>query len=392
MQIDSGPRRALLATITAIALSVLAACAGDAEGTGTDGGKETSAASGKAWSIPAVMIDCDSPEVDRNGCAGDATEGTYTSLDRSEVTKPWKICITVPHLKDPIWVANNYGAVEESRRLGVNMQFHDAGGYTEVTTQAQQIEDCSVQGVDAIIVGAVSFDALNPVIETAVANGIVVIDGGNGISSPKVQARAVLDYFEMGKAAGGYLASLGKPAKVALLPGPAGVGWSERSAEGFVEAIAGSSVHVVDKKYGDTAKEVQLKLVEDLLSAHKDIDVIAGTAVTIDVARTVLMERGLQDQVQLVATYLIPSTLDLIKTGAASCAPTEQPVLTYRIAVDQAVRLLEKKPLDDKHERFAPQPLLVCGPAAGDKDNLADFDETTSFAPAGFRPQSKVTP
>ncbi|GAA1789759.1 TMAO reductase system periplasmic protein TorT [Planosporangium flavigriseum] len=338
------------------------------------------------------MIDCDAPDVDPKGCAGKATEGTYTSLARSDVTKPWKICITVPHLKDPIWVAQNYAAVQESRRLGVNMQFHDAGGYTEVTNQAQQVENCTAQKVDAIIVGAVSFDALNPVIESAIDKGIVVIDGGNGISSPKIKTRTVLDYYEMGKSAGAYLAKQGKPAKVALLPGPAGVSWSERSAQGFKDAIAGSPVQIIDTKYGDTAKEVQLKLVEDVLSAHKDVDVIAGTAVTIDVARTVLVERGREQQVKLVATYLIPTTLDLIKSGAASCAPTEQPVITYSMAVDQAVRRLEKKPLDDKYERYAPRPLLVCGPAAGKDNNLSTFDEKTSFAPKGYSPVFKVSP
>lgn len=389
MESTARPRRLLVACASVMVLGILAAC-------GNAGGKPAASGSsgndGKPWSAPAVMIDCDAPGVDPKGCAGPATEGTYTSLARSDVTKPWKICITVPHLKDPIWVAQNYSAADESRRLGINMQFHDAGGYTEITNQAQQIENCAAQKVDAIIVGAVSFDALNPVIESAIDKGIVVVDGGNGISSPKIRTRAVLDYYEMGKSAGAYLTKQGKPAKVALLPGPAGVSWSERSAQGFKDAIAGTQVQLIDTKYGDTAKEVQLRLVEDMLSAHKDLDVIAGTAVTIDVARTVLVERAKESQVKLVATYLIPTTLELIKSGAASCAPTEQPVLTYRMAVDQAVRVLEKKPLDQTYERYAPRPLLVCGPAAGNDNNLSTFDESTSFAPKGFSPVFQVRP
>jgi protein TorT len=65
--------------------------------------------------------------------------------------------------------------------------------------------------------------------------------------------------------------------------------------------------------------------------------------------------------------------------------------MTFRIAVDTAVRLLEKKPLKEGFERNAPKPLLACGPKAGAGANTDDFDATTSFAPKGWKPVTTVT-
>jgi protein TorT len=367
-------------------LVALAAC-------GNSGGGSPQAAADETadWTIPATFIDCQATGVER-GCIGKGVEDTYTPLAKSDVTKPWKICVTVPHLKDEIWVAVNYGTTAESRRLGVDMQFHDAGGYTEVTNQVSQIENCVSDGADAIIIGAVSQDSLNPALDAAVAKGVVVIDAGNGVTSDKVQGRAVVDYYDMGKAVGENLVKQNKAMRVALLPGPAGAGWAERSALGFKEAVAGSSVQIVDTKYGETGKEVQLRLVEDTLASHKDLDALVGTAVTVDVAQTVLSERGQTDKIGLYGTYINPSTLELLKGGRAVCAPTEQPVMTFRIAVDNAVRLLEKKPIKEGYERNSPNPLLACGPKAGAANNIDKFDSSTSFAPKGWKPVTTVKP
>lgn len=344
----------------------------------------------EAWTVPAVFIDCDGPGV-QPGCVGEGEEGEYSSLDASEVAQPWQICVTVPHLKDPIWVATNYGMTAESRRLGVEMRFSDAGGYTNTTEQVKQIEDCTAQGADAIIVGAVSQDALNPAIQQALDAGIVVVDYGNGVTA-EVPGHAIVDYYDMGKAIGTELVALGKAKKVVLLPGPAGAGWTERSVLGFKDAIAGSDVELLDVKYGETAKEVQLALAQDAIATYGDLDGIVGSAVTMDVAHGVLAERGLGDRVSLWGTYLVPTTMDLIESGKVVCAPTEQPVVTSQMSVDVAVRLLENKPLREGVERVGPLPLTVCGPAAGDADNVEEFDTATSFAPDGWNPITDVRP
>jgi hypothetical protein len=66
--------------------------------------------------------------------------------------------------------------------------------------------------------------------------------------------------------------------------------------------------------------------------------------------------------------------------------------MQVRIAVDQAVRLLEGQPLVSgfAQERVEPYAELVCGPAAGDLDNLATFVFGATVAPEGFEPTFTV--
>jgi protein TorT len=140
-------------------------------------------------------------------------------------------------------------------------------------------------------------------------------------------------------------------------------------------------------KYGDTSKEVQLKLLEDTLQADPTVTVIVGTAVTAEAA----VAGGYAGKKQIIADYLIPSTFDEIKKGTVTCGVSDQPVIQARMAVDMAVRLLEKIPLDDKMGRTFPAPILVCGPGAGADANLGSFIPETTFAPTGFKPVFSVS-
>ncbi|SDZ29005.1 monosaccharide ABC transporter substrate-binding protein, CUT2 family [Micromonospora pattaloongensis] len=340
------------------------------------------------WWYPTLFVDCKDAATKAEGCNGERTEGVYNAIPKDLVSKRWKICFAVPHVSDPYWVAADFGAVEEARRLGVDLDVYEAGGYTELSKQLNQIDDCVSSGAEAIVIGAISFNGLDAKVEQLVDQGIVVIDGLNGISNPKVSGRAVLNWREMGGAVGDYLKKQNKSEKVAWFPGPPGAGWAEDATAGFNDAIKGAPVSVAATKYGDTSKEVQLKLLEDTLQADPGISVIAGTAVTADAAVAGNVGGG---KAKIYADYLIPSTFDAIKDGKVTCGVSDQPVIQARMAIDMAVRLLEKIPLDDQKGRAFPAPKLVCGPDAGADANLDSFIPETTFAPADFKPVFRVT-
>ncbi|MCW2724070.1 MAG: reductase system periplasmic protein TorT [Frankiales bacterium] len=334
------------------------------------------------WWYPSLFVDCTAPATDAKGCNGAPTAGVYNAIPKALATKKHQICAVLPHVKDPYWVAMDYGTVTEAKRLGVTLDVYEAGGYTELSKQLNQIDDCVAAGAKAIIIGAISFDGLDAKVAELRGQGIYVIDGLNGISSDKVSARAVLAWHEMGTAAGSYLKERGGTDKVAWFPGPAGAGWAEDATKGIQDILKGTGATIVATKYGDTDKNVQLRLVEDTLQASKDVTVIAGTAVTAEAAAASPLSAGKT----ILADYLIPSTFDLVKSGKVTCAISDQPVIQARMAVDMAVRLLEGIPLDDGRQRAFPAPIRVCGPAAGTAQNLADFIPETTFAPAGFSP------
>jgi protein TorT len=303
----------------------------------------------------------------------------------AEASKKWDLCVSFPHMKDAYWLGVDYGVTEEAKRIGVKANIVEAGGYTELNKQISQIEDCVSAGADAVIIGAISFDGLNNVVAELAAKNIPVIDVINGMSSDKLSAKSLVSFGEMGAKAGAFLASLhsagGTAAKVAWFPGPAGAGWVEAGNTGFQGAIEGSALELVDTKYGDTGKEAQAKLVEDTLEAYPDLDYIVGTAVTAEAAVPILRARGLTDQVKVVSYYYTPGVDQGIARGQILAAPTDSTVVQGRIAVDQAVRILEGA---DYLKHVGPALYVVT------EENHGEFDPSSTLAPNGFRPVFSV--
>src|SRR5437867_3281525 len=242
-------------------------------------GAVTTAQEKQWWPFPVEDRD---PPFDMEG---KKIKNQYTPLPHA--AKKWNICVSFPHMKDAYWTAVDYGVVAESKRLGVKMQLVEAGGYTNLPKQINQLEDCVSQGADAVVIGAISETGLNKLIEEIRAKGIPVIDVINGISSTKLSAKSLVSFGEMGAKAGEYLVKMhpkgAKPVKVAWFPGP---------------------------------------------------------------------------------------------PGAVLAAPTDSAVIQGRIAIDQAVRILEKKPYT-KHT----------GPAIYviDKSNINSFHYESSLAPPDFK-------
>ena len=307
----------------------------------------------------------------------------YSPLEKA--SKAWDICVSFPHMKDAYWLAVDYGVVAESERLGVKMQLVEAGGYTNLNDQISQIEDCVARGADAVVIGAISYDGLNNLVKEIRGKGVPVIDVINGMSSPELSAKSLVSFGEMGYKAGEHIAKLhpkgSDPVKVAWFPGPPGAGWVEAGNKGFQEAVADSAIEVVETKYGDTGKEVQSKLVEDTLEAHPDIDYVVGTAVTAEAAISLLRSRGLSDQVKIMSYYFTPGVFRGIKRDQILAAPTDSAVIQGRIAIDQAVRILEDKP----YEKHVGPALYVI-----DSNNIDTFDRGSSLAPDSFKPTFTV--
>lgn len=315
--------------------------------------------------------------------ASPRTTMDYTPLEKA--SKPWEICVSFPHMKDAYWLGVDYGVVEEAKRLGVKMQLVEAGGYTELNNQISQIEDCVAAGAQALVIGAISFDGLNNIVKEVRSKGIPVIDVVNGMSSPELNAKSLVSFGEMGGKAGAFLAEkhpAGSAAvKAAWFPGPAGAGWVEAGNTGFTGAIDGSAIDLVETKYGDTGKEVQAKLVEDTLEAHPDLDYVVGTAVTAEAAIPILRSRGLTDKVKVLSYYYTPGVDQGIRRGQILAAPTDSPVVQGRVAIDQAVRILEGQ---DYEKHVGPALFVVT------QDNHADFDTSSTLAPTGFKPVFRV--
>jgi periplasmic protein TorT len=298
----------------------------------------------------------------------------------AHATKPWQVCASIPHLKDDYWLAVNFALIQEARRLGVRLDLFEAGGYENLETQKQQIAECVKRGANGLILGAISADGLNDLIASYSDRSIPVVDLINGVSSKSVAARVGADFYDMGLAAGEYIKKLsgtnGKRVRIAWFPGPKGAGWVSAGDQGFRDALKGTKITIVQTSFGDTGITEQAKLLNATLDQHRDIDYIAGTAVTAEAAVQVLRERKLAARIKVISYYFGSGVYRGIQRHTIVAAPTDQPALQTKLAVDLVVRILEKR---DYLKHVSAPVLLVDG------GSINRFDVNSSLAPPGFR-------
>ncbi|MBL6933128.1 MAG: hypothetical protein ISR45_09285 [Rhodospirillales bacterium] len=136
---------------------------------------------------------------------------TYVPLQKAD--KAWKICASIPHLKDPYWTAVNYGLIDQAKLMGVGLRLFEAGGYGNLETQRKQIQECMATGADALIIGGISAEGLDDLIGEYTGKDKVVIDMINGINSPKLTARSGVDFWDMGFLTAKYIREIEKGAQ-----------------------------------------------------------------------------------------------------------------------------------------------------------------------------------
>ncbi len=308
----------------------------------------------------------------------------YKPLPVGAVSKPWHLCVAFPHMKDAYYVAKDYGVLLEAKRQGVSATIMAANGYDDITGQIQQIEDCVAAGGNAVLVNAVSKSGLNGMIDELAKKKIPVLDLGNGVTSDKIAAAALAQYYYAGATAGKYLAETfpagsGKK-KMVWLAGPAGSQWVEDAVRGMKEAIAGSDVDLVKVIYGDTGKAAQMKLLEDALQTYPDLTIIGGVAPAIEGAMEIVKEKNIKDK-KLIAFYSTPPIEQAVRDGIVMATVNDNNLLGSRISVDQAIRLLEGK----LEVKVASRKFSIV-----DSKNVNTYDRATLLAPADFKPVFKV--
>lgn len=265
----------------------------------------------------------------------------YIPLEKS--SKPYRICALFPHLKDSVWLAVNYGLIDEAKRLGVELNVFEAGGYENLPKQVAQFDDCLAGRYNAIILGAISEGGLAQKLREADAAHIPVIAVLNIITKAKITGRVYAEISDMTKASAAYISEklAGKEGRIVTFPGPAGSGWAELFAKEFKADVAKlKNVRVIGDRFGDASISVQLGLIQDALQAYPEMNVLYGGAPAIEAADAALQTAGRGD-VLLVPAYDNNAVHAMVKSGQIAGFVCQFPVAQARIAMDMAVRSLE---------------------------------------------------
>ncbi|WP_420284924.1 TMAO reductase system periplasmic protein TorT [Serratia liquefaciens] len=291
-----------------------------------------------------------------------------------QAERRWKLCALYPSLKDAYWLSINYGMVQEAQRTNVTLKIFEAGGYSQLEAQREQLTLCRQWQADAILLG--SSLAQFPDLAASVGD-TPVIAVVNELNFAATRSRVGVPWFQMGYQPGRYL--IDHPPhpslNVLLMPGPKDAGGSQEMIDGFRTAVEGSSIQIVDVVYGDNDVEIQRNLLQDMLEKHPEINLVAGNAIAAQVAMGEARNRP--HPLGIVSFYLSHQVYRGLKRNRIIMAVSDQMVLQGELAIDQAIRVLQQQSVENN---ISPQILLLT-PA-----NITPEKVKLSLSPLGFRP------
>lgn len=306
--------------------------------------------------------------------------------------KSYHIGVSFPHLKDPYWLAVDYGIVSEAKKLGVNMDLVAANGYNDLNGQINQVQNLANRGVDAIILGGISYSAEDNLVSALAKKKIPVIEVINDIQAKDISAKALVSFYTMGYKAGEHVAqdSKGKQkVTVAFLPGPSGSGWAPQTLSGFKQALkdkgASGRVDIVAVKWGDTGKGTQTSIIQNVMNQYPHLDYLVGNAVAADAATDVLADNS-GDKPKIVSTYLTPPVYQDVKEGKVASASDDFPQRQGRMAIDMAVRILNGQKAGVDFPFRAGPDIISLTP-----ENISHHPYAESLGAKGWRPVFHVS-
>ena len=265
-----------------------------------------------------------------------------------------KVGISMFTLNAPYYAAQLQAAQDEAKKAGCSVSTSD--GQNDMSKQIGDVEDMVSKGVNLLILNPRDPEGLVPAVNAAAKAGVkvVVIDSG---LDPKANYVTLVQSSNdrNGFLVGQWIAKKmeGKPMKIALLSGDKGnvVGQERRLGvlrgilEGQLVSDGKAGFEVVAQGWGAWNNDGGLKAMEDILTAHPDINVVLGENDSMVLgARKALEAAGKVNDVLLVAAADgQKEALQMIKDGKYGATGLNDPDLVGRTAVDVGLKAVDGK-------------------------------------------------
>jgi protein TorT len=254
---------------------------------------------------------------------------------------------TLPHIKDPYWVAVAYGLQVGAKELGATIDFRAASAYGDLEGQTRQIEDFVVKGEDAIAIGAVDTAGMTPVVRDVWNKGIFVCSDSVRTENPWTPIVGQ-NHYKGGYMIGDAYGQRWPKGKVVVLKGPAGAEWAEEATKGIYDALAKyPGIEILASKYNDMNREEIMNLATDYLTKWPDISAFVNyTDYQAKGEIAALRAAGYKPgQVKTMGNPINPESLQLMKEGWFTMALASSTVEIGRVNVWAMVNMLEGNPV-----------------------------------------------
>ncbi|HEY5573057.1 MAG TPA: substrate-binding domain-containing protein [Anaerolineales bacterium] len=239
------------------------------------------------------------------------------------------------------------GVEQAAAELGVDATFVGPVG-ADAEAQIAELESLIEAGVDGLAISSVSTDALAPVIDRAIEQGIPVVTFNTDNPQSKRLAFAGQDLVASGYAAAQELATrIDGQGKVLILTLDAAAQWSIDRETGARDGLSEyPDIEVLATINTGTEPQEIYSAVENALLANPETTAILSLeCCSHPVAGEVLVREGLDGEITMVGFDELPQTLEFIKQGVTVASVTQAPERQGYEAVSLLVDFLNGEPI-----------------------------------------------
>ena len=316
----------------------------------------------------------------------DAGEPLRGLVSRINAVKPYTAAWVGVEPAGEYWRGIGYGLVEEARAAGIDLaNIRLATGLNRTDEQISQLDEMRAFKPNIVFLSPTSFDGLDKAVERLSVAGSNVVVVGAPIRRGAVKVGVLQDQAKIGARMARYICASDPQARVATIPGPAGIIWSQQRFDAFRSVLADACPQ--SQLYGNlyrldvSVPHGQIQMADILIKFPQANFVYAAAGLLADGAANVRLR--MRHPAMIVTGGLTRRGAENLQAGHIAMVVSEPAVLIGRLAVQYAIRVIENKSLPGTVSAPYPYPALFVPNVSLTRGLLEEYDvESYDLAPA----------
>lgn len=283
-----------------------------------------------------------------------AQEGTGEETAVNE--GPINVAVIVKATDSEFWQYVIIGAENAAKENPdkVKVTIFGPASEADIDEQVDILENVISNKPDAIVIASSSSEATVPALERAYEQGITVITIDNAVMTDKVHSFLATDNIKGGELAAENLVkaiednNMELSGKIGLISAMAGVQVLIDRDGGFEDKLAelAPELELLEVRYTDNDMVKSLGATEDIITANEDlIGIFADNNMTGNGVAKAIEERGLEDEIAVVAFDSDPQEVESLRIGAIDALIVQDPygmgykgvMYAYDVAVGETI-------------------------------------------------------
>ena len=270
-----------------------------------------------------------------------------------------------PGAGNPFWAAVQRGAEEKGAELGAEIVVLAPPTESDVPAQIAQLEDQLAKGVDGIVLAPTDPNALAPVVDEAIADGVPVVFIDTKGANEGVTYIGTDNQMGASLAANHICANVEAGSDVAILQGIITQSTGMARADGSREGLSACGLNIVAEQTAEWDRAKGLAVTENIITANPNLRALFASNDNMGLgAIEALKNADMLDQVFVVGFDANPDAATSVLAGEMAATVAQNPYNMGAIGVESVMMVIGGGSLD---------PVIDTGTVLVDMTNAADY-------------------